>query len=115
MGWWGSFCLDCFEFKFEQRLSGVHPSTDFNEHVCQSEPGDSRLQTCQHGHDDTASFRTRSCFARAGSLANLGFAPSISFAAIVRRFDFGMLNKHEQAFDIVGQLPLLAERLQSYR
>jgi len=67
------------------------------------------LKTCQNCHDDTAAFRTRIAFARAGTLANFGFWPSVSFTAIVRRFDFGMLDKYEQAIDVVGQLLLNEE------
>ena len=52
------------------------------------------------------SFRTGICFARASSLANFGFSTSIPFAAIVRQFDFRMLNKHEQTINVVGQLSL---------
>ena len=49
-------------------------------------------------------FDIASVFAGWGPLSNLCFSASVAFTAMVRRLDFGVLNKHEQTCNVVRQI-----------
>ena len=54
------------------------------------------MKTRQYRNDRAATFRSRGRFARAGSLANLGFAANIPLAPVVSGFDVWVLHENVQ-------------------
>ena len=64
------------------------------------------MKTGQYCNDGATSFRSPGGLAGASSFAYFRFPAHIAFAAIVGWLDFWMLDKHEQAIDVFGQLAL---------
>jgi len=92
--------VNCLQFFLKQRTARFQPTIDFRQNIREREVRDSRLQTGEYGDDRAASFRSACRLAGASAFANFRFATHVALATIVRRFDFGMLDKHKQAIDV---------------
>ena len=95
-----------FEFKFKDRVAHFRPMLYFRKKRIESKLREPSSQRGKYGHDDATTFGTVGEFTGPAAFANFGFGADVVFASIVGGLDRGMLDKNEQALQVVGQFVL---------